>query len=296
MTLRDLEIFIEVARYSSMSRAARSLFITQSSVSQVIADLERTYDVRLFDRMNRSLFLTPTGEELFQRAETLLSQYRATEQFLKEASYHKVLRLGATLTIGSSIMSSLLKEFEKHYPDICTEITVANTKELEGKLLSSELDAALVEGRILHPDLMAEPVISDTLLLVCGQHHPLYGKEGTTLHEIAQFPLIMREKGSGTRKQLEQALQKRNINYHIHWDSCSIEAIKQAVGDGHGVTVIGRPLVERECREGSLWACPIIDFNGSRTFDLVYHKRKYLSPELIHYMELVRSYQKKEQS
>ncbi len=286
MTIRELEIFVATAKCGKMSQAAKELYITQSSVSQVIAELERSHGVTLFDRLGRSLYLTPTGEALLTYAEGLLSQYRAIEVFLREASQKKSLRIGATLTIGGSIMSRLLLGLERRCPHLQSEITIANTRELESLLLKNELDIAIVEGEVTSPELVVQPAVSDQLVLAFGRGHPLQGRGSVPLQELQKYPLILREKGSGTREQLEHALIEQKIPYTVHWTSCSTEAIKLAVIDGHGVTVIGRRLITRELESGALSACTIGGFHSERTFDLVYHRKKYLSSALQTFMEL----------
>ena len=138
MTARDLEVFAAVAEHGSMSAAARALRVSQSSVSQAVADIEREYGVLLFDRCAHSLHLTPTGETLLAYAQKTLFLVREIDGFLRSGTCRSELRVG-----------------------------VSNTHEIVDLLLKSRLDVGLVEGRVDHPGLAVRPALEDRLVIVC---------------------------------------------------------------------------------------------------------------------------------
>jgi len=291
MTNRNLEIFVAVAEHGKMSAAARELFITQSSVSQAIAEIEREYGVRLFDRLSRSLYLTETGRDFLVYAKKALTLHREMDDFLRDTSRTRRIRIGATVTVGTCLISPLISRLRAVDPDLRIEVTVANTHELEDKLLHSQLDIGLVEGQISHPDLLVDPAMEDDMVLICGESHPFFGRETLPIEALEGQPLILREQGSGTRAQFEDAMEQRNLAMEILWDCCNSEAILSAVCSGHGISVISRRLVENAVREGKLWACPLTGVDFSRTFDLVYHKDKLITGAMSTFIDLCKTFE-----
>ena len=144
MTLRDLRIFIEVARTLSMSESAVNLGCAQPTVSQVISNMESEYGVRLFERLARRLYLTDDGTYLLSYAQGILALYDEVDSNLGSYALPVVLRMGATITVGSSIMGELVSRFEKEHPLITVEVYVDNTQTIESMLAESRLDLALV--------------------------------------------------------------------------------------------------------------------------------------------------------
>lgn len=291
MTNRNLEIFVAVAEHGKMSAAAKELFITQSSVSQAIAEIEREYGVRLFDRLSRSLYLTETGKDFLIYAKRALSLHREMEDFLRDTSRTRRIRIGATVTVGTCLISPLASRLRAIDPDLRIEITVANTHELEEMLLHSQLDIGLVEGHIAHPDLMVDPAMEDDMVLICGPDHPFFGKDDLPIEALTQESLILREPGSGTRAQFEEAMETRGLPLNVLWECCNSEAILSAVRAGHGVSVISRRLVEGAVREGHLWACPLTGVDFTRTFDLVRHKDKLLTESMSVFIDLCKTFE-----
>ena len=137
MTIRDLEIFSAVVDCGSMSGAARKLRISQSSVSQVIAEIEREYGVLLFERYAHSLHLTHTGKTLMEYARQTLHLVRETDAFLHSDARRSELRVGASVTVGSCVLCPILRELREREPGFRAEVLVSNTHEIEEKLLSS---------------------------------------------------------------------------------------------------------------------------------------------------------------
>lgn len=127
MTLRHLEIFLAVAETGSMRKAAEQLYISQPTVSGAIREMEEEYDVLLFERLNQRLFITPEGRQLTIYARELLSLFHEMEYTLRHSSDHAILRIGATLTVGTCVLPEILRQLEeqKHIP---TSVQVENTR------------------------------------------------------------------------------------------------------------------------------------------------------------------------
>lgn len=294
MTYRHLEIFVTVAECGKMNEAAKRLFITQSSVSQAIAEIERQYDVLLFERMSKHLYLTEVGQSFLSYAKKILALYAETVSYLSFSAKNKRIRIGATITVGTCLISDILTTLKERYPDIRAEVLVANTHIIEEKLLSNELDVGLVEGVIKAHDLKVCRAIDDQLVMICSMTNKFFGRKSVSIYELADEPMIMREKGSGTRAQLEQQAKELHIPLDIIWDCYNTEAILDGVIAGHGIAVISKRLVEESFRNRKLWMCDIEDLNLDRTFDLVIHKDKMNSDALDAFCSIAMERGKKE--
>ena len=168
-TLRQLKTFITTAECKKMSEAAKKLYISQPTVSQIISDLEKEYEVVLFERYPRELKLTIAGEIFFHSAKEIVETYEKLEINMRSVAQQRCLKVGATLTIGNTLMAELTEKLGEIYPDINISVRVDNTKHLEEKLVHNELDVALVEGIITREEIVTTPIMVDTLYLVCGK-------------------------------------------------------------------------------------------------------------------------------
>lgn len=289
MTFRNIHIFVKVAEGKKMSEVAKELGISQSSVSQAISDIEKEYDVRLFERLAKSLFLTDVGETFLTYARQLISLQSTVDEYLRQQNEHPRLHIGATLTVGTCLISPIVLAIDKQYQKLRTEVYVDNTHVLEEKLLRNELDIALIEGRITSKELVTRPVIDDNLVLVCPKGHPFFGRDFVTPDELAHQSFLFREPGSGTREQIEEQLNKRSIPFDITWTSSNTSAIITGVKDGHGITVLSERLIKPEPGD-TLWCCDIKGMYLKRSFDIVYHKNKFMSDVLLSVISEIERY------
>lgn len=286
MTLRSLEIFVSVVELGSMSAAARSLLITQSSVSQVILDIEKEYGVMLFERLSHGLHLTHVGKKMFDYSREILRLYHELEDVMKHESEAPHIKIGATVTVGTTVIEKIIFSLRKDYPDISCDLTVANTRSIEEKLLSNDLDVGLVEGTIENPNLVQSVAMEDTMVLICGDQHPFWGRKSVSINELANETWVLREEGSGTRAQIVSLLKQHGIVPEIPWCSNNFTNIKHAVAKNMGVSIISRRLALEEYARGDLWICDVDGADFSRTFKLVYHKNKFLSDTISRFNQL----------
>ncbi len=285
MTIRHLRIFIEVANSGKMSLAANKFFISQPTVSQVIAELENHYNIKLFERLSKKLYITPDGEKLLEYAKKVVLNFDELESIMKSSNNH-LLRIGASVTVGTYFLSSILKEFQLSQPQIKTTVLVNNTKNIIDKLLNSNLDIAIVEGEISHQDLVTTPIAKDYLVLVCGKDHKFFGRQSICVEELALEDFILREEGSGTRELFESFMKSYNIPINVSWECNNSQAIKNAVLNNFGLSVISARLIQNELKDKSIYIVPIQNcskYNNcllERNFCLVMHKNKYKSSSL----------------
>lgn len=211
-------------------------------------------------------------------ARHIIALFDEMERNLSYASTHHALRVGATITVGSCALPSIIRRFEERHPTVTTQVWVDNTQLIEGMILESRLDLALVGGGGHQPDLIVCPVLEDELVLICGPAIPL---PGGSLWPCPNFPariLSCREPGSGTRERFETLLDQAGISVRQKWVCHSSDSILAAVAQGQGLSVVSRQLAEQSAKE--LHTLPVEDVKLHRTFNLIYHKNKFLSEPL----------------
>lgn len=294
MTIRSLEIFVKVAECGKMSEVARNMYITQSSVSQVISEIEKEYGVKLFERISKKLYLTEAGKKLLRYGRHLLSINEEMNDCMKHCAKNIRIRVGATVTVGTCVISPIILELYEVNPLIEPEVFVEDTRLIAKKLLNSELDIAIVEGKIKHPDIVTKSIINDHLVLICSNKHEFYKRDYINVSELSNQPLIMRELGSGTRAQLENQLKELKIPMNIRWSCYNSEAILRAVVDNFGIAVISELLVEDYLKKHLLWSCDIEGINLQRTFDIAYHKNKFFTENISSFFDISVEFGKKQ--
>lgn len=290
MTIRHLRIFIEVAKTGKMSVAAQHLFISQPTVSQAVRELEDHYGNKLFDRLSKKLYITPFGKELFIYATQLVEQFDTLEKKMNDNLHIENLRIGASVTVGTCLLSRIIKEFNSVNPRVNTYAYVNNTSMVEKKLLKSELDIAIVEGDIHSQDLVTIPVIDDYLVLLCNNNHPLSNKSKISLHDLENQRFAMREDGSGTREFFEQILHKYKIHIQLVYEASSTDTIRRAILDDDCLSLLSIHTFEDDIINGKINIIKT-DLNIlKRSFKLVYHKDKIMIPSIITLKDILKKY------
>lgn len=280
MNLRHFRIFLAVCDSLSMTAAAKTLYISQPSISQAIAELERYYGVRLFERLNHKLYQTSAGARLQSYALHILN---LEEQARKELAGYQSggsLRIGASLTIGAYLMPQLVAAFRKQKPEVSLFTTVENTREIEKMLLADQIDFGLVEGLITSADILEETMRMDELVIVCGPENSLGQEKGLRVTDLQDQPFIIRESGSGTRILFEFFMNEAGVRWKTAGVYNNIEALKQAVKQDLGLGILPKIAIVAEEINHELIPLDITGLVLKRKFNLVYHQQKYLTPAM----------------
>lgn len=291
MTIRHLKIFIAVAECGSMNTAAKKLFLSQPTISQAIREMEDYYDTILFDRLSKRLHITLAGQELLRQAYQVVGQFDELERNMQGNRQKNSLRIGATITIGSCLIPNIMNDFKTSMPDVETYTFVGNTRTIEEKLLKSELDIALVEGEIHHPDLKTIPSIRDFLVLGCARNHPFASREELPIKELQNQRFAIREAGSGTRALFDQFVKKHNLEIRAAWEATCPEIFCNAILYDQCLAVISVRLLERDIRNGAIRIFQAPDNELERSFSLVYHKDKMFTPSMKVLQDIITHYQ-----
>jgi DNA-binding transcriptional LysR family regulator len=286
-TLRQLQIFLAVARHSNVSRAAEELSLSQSAISTALSEFERQYDLQLFDRSGKRVQLNNIGAALRPRAEALLAQAEEFELALKGEQALGSLRIGATQTIANYLLPDLMADFFSKHGDIPLQITQGNTAMICAQVLNFELDVALIEGEWSHPDLQIDNWRDDELVIIASPNHPLAKKSSLSEKDLMSAEWIVREKGSGTRQGFEHAMHGILPSIKIRLELEHSEAIKRAVMQGLGLSCLSRIAVLDQLNVGALKILKVPQRDLKRQFYRVQRRGKYRSATMQQWLDFL---------
>ena len=168
-----------------------------------------------------------------------------------------------------------MADYLQRYPSSQVALTVHNTATIVAQVVHYEIDLGLIEGRADDPDVEVEPWVEDELVPFCAPTHPLAGRQTVTLDELAGQWWILRERGSGTRETLEQALRHRLPGLRVRLELEHTEAVKRAVENGLGIGCISRLALRDAFRRGSLVPLEVPGVDLGRRFQFAWHRGKY---------------------
>lgn len=285
MTLRHVKIFEAVFRHSNITKAAEELHLAQPSVSVAVRELEEYYGICLFERLGRRIVPTELGKEFYGYALHIVSLFDEMEQKIRNWDALGVIRIGASITIGTHILPPLLKQYQALYPELRTEVTIGKSAVIEQHILENKIDIGLIENQSEHPDINVLPFMEDYMQAIVAPDHPLAKYSQVTLEQLAQYPFLMREKGSAGREILDACFALEQITVHPLWESASTQAIVRGVAEGLGVAVLPCLLVRKNIEEHTVKMIPFPQ-PLTRKLNLIWHRSKYLTDNMNAFIEL----------
>ena len=277
MTLRHLRVFLAVYQTQNVTRAAERLHMTQPTVTRAVQELERYYGVRLFERINRRLYITQSGRQLYARAVHIVGSFDRMEKELKNWDEFGLLRIGATPTLASVLLPKTLMTFEKKHPKLRVRCSVENGTHLQEALADDRLDFALIEGEVAAEHLHAEPFSEDRLILLLPPDDPRRNAPALTLRELAESPLLLREKGSMGRSFLDRVFAAHDLPLEPLMESISTHAIIQAVHAGLGISFLPQRLIRHSVESGFVATRAVDDEPFVRRNFAVWHEDKFFT-------------------
>lgn len=277
MNIRQLTVFLTVCEHMNMTHAAEELYMTQPSVSQMIAELEQYYNTRLFERLNRRLYLTEAGKRLQSYARHIINLEADAKKELTDLNGGGVLRVGASQTVGAYLLPEIIAQFKNRFPEIEVFSRVENTRVIEQFLLEDMLDIGMLEGQIHSPDMVEEPFLDDDLSVVSAPGHPLIKVPHITARDLSPYGFIIREEGSGTREIFASQMHTAGIQWKEAGIYNTTDAIKTAVQNNLGLGILPIITIQQEIMDGTIQLLHVTDLNLRRKFNLVFHRQKYFS-------------------
>ena len=248
MTLNQLKIFIAIAEVGNVTKAADLLGITQSAASASIASIENIYQVKLFERVGRSIILSEVGKRFLPEAQKVISSAKSASKFLKLISKKTVgsINIAASQTIANYWLPRRLALFHARNPEVSLHLTMSNTRDVENAIVKGKADIGFVEGQVSSNKLKLIEVDHDQIALVASTARWASLGMSDNAIDIKKLPWIIREPGSGTRRVLEDLVIKNNLSWSdldIILELPSNESVREAVIAGLGVTFISRHVV-----------------------------------------------------
>ena len=283
MDIRQLEVFYHVARLKSFSKAGRCVGLTQPSVSGSVRSLENILGLKLFDRSGRDISLTRSGEVLFTYAKRILALRREAIQQIESISGLKkgILIIGASSIPGEYMVPGMIQAFYKTNPGIFCMLRVSDSQRVIQDLMDYDIEIGFVGACSSQPDIVYEPIADDRMIVCCSTKHPWSKRKAITLDELASQPFLIREEGSGTRKEIEKQLQNAGIGFgdlQIVAEMGSTEAIKQAIKAGYGISILSAISVKDLEKSGAVKTLNIKDVPLMRHFYIAELKDREKSP------------------
>jgi len=291
-----LKVFCTVAETKSFSKTSEIIHLTQPAVSLQIQALEEIYETKLFDRSSSTVTLTPAGEVLYKYAKEILALYATAEKVIGKLTglVKGSITIGACSNIGNYLLPSVITDFRKTHLKTKIHLLVSNTKRVIELLNSGNIDIGIVEGDVVRQKMVVKKLISDELLLIVSPNHPWAKKKEVSISDLTKEPFIFREAGSGTRQTMEKFLSRHGItpqDMKVSVVLGSTEAIKDAVENGLGVSIISRWAARKENKYGTLRLLSLKEEKMVRDFSLIINKNSVSSNALDEFLTFLKSYQ-----
>jgi len=290
MTLRQLEVFLAVAREKSFSRAAKRIHSSQPTLSEHVGELERELGKKLFFRRGREVTVTEAGRVFEQYAAGAVSSVEGARQALADLDglAHGSLLIGASTTPGLYVMPGIVAAFRAKYPGVELKLQIANSQVIEGRVKERELDLGIVGGHAVGPgeECLAAGML-DELVLVVPPRHVWAKRRDIAPKSLADEPLLVREEGSATRSVTERVLQRAGVRFRVAMELDHTEAIKQGVMAGLGVAFLSIYAVRGEITTGRLRALRLRGIRVQRHFHVIHHQARRVTASARAFMELL---------
>ncbi len=286
-TLHQLQVFAKVVQTKSITKASIELFMSQPAVSIQLKNLQDQFDIPLTEVVGRQLYVTEFGKEIYAMAERIINEVYSINY--KTMSYKGLLTGRLVISIvstGKYVMPYFLTDFLKMHKGVDLVMDVTNKSKVINSLQNNEIDFALVS--IIPPELKVyKETLMENKLFVIGNKSDGKRKHILRKEELKEMPLIFREEGSGTRYVMEDFFYKHKIKVRKKMELTSNEAMKQAVIAGLGNSVMPLIGLRNELATGDLKIIPTVGFPIKSKWQLIWLKRKKLSPVAQAYIDYV---------
>lgn len=274
MDYRDT-VFLSVAENLSFSKAAGDLNISQPAVTKHIKELEDRYKTNLFERKGNKIYLTKAGEKMYNALKQIALKYRELDFEIGQMhnSISGEFKIGASSTISQYVIPKAIASFHKRYPKIQIFLMNGNSFEMEKLLLDNQVDIALVENQSSQVGIRYKNFMDDELIVLTGANSVYAKRESISKEDLSQFPIVLREQGSGTLEVIRDAFIKQgihfeNINTLIHLGST--ESIKNFLLDFDGLAIVSEKAVLTELYLKTHVKLKVTGFSIPRKFRIAY--------------------------
>jgi len=277
--LELLRLFVQVVEEQSFTSVARRLGVSQPAVSNQIRVLEEKLGFKLLYRKGKGLGLTPQGEVTFQRAKRILEEWSLLREEISGLSSELAgkVHIGASHIPGEYLLPYKIAAFKTEFPSIKFKLTIGDSLEIADKLAAQELDFAVVGAAFDTDRLRSELWLRDELNLVVSAEHALGELDLVQISDLVNYPMILREAGSGHRRALEEALLGQGLSledFPLGLEISSTEGVKNAIRAGLGYSFLSASAIQPH--DEGLKPCQV-GLNLERGFYLLTMRHKTLS-------------------
>ncbi|MBI1248775.1 LysR family transcriptional regulator [bacterium] len=288
MEIHQLRYFVAVAELENFTRAAEQCHVTQPSLSQQIAKLERELDTRLLDRLGRRVVLTDSGKELLPRARRILKEVDAAEGWFKqpEGPESVNLRLGALPTIAPYLLPGIIKHFRQQCPHVMLTLVEDYTDHLLDRLIKGTLDVAILALPIEDTRLKVEPLFRESLLVAMPPNHPLAEKQAVSISQVRQEPFVLLHEVHCLGEQVLGFCRQQEFQPQVVCESAQISTIQQMIRLGIGISLL--PEMAADPNDPSCVYRPIRKVQPYRTIAAAWNRHRTTTPLQEHLLEHLR--------
>lgn len=296
MNLKQLEAFVQVAEDGSFSKAAKELFLTQPTISAHISALERELNARLFVRNTKEVNLSDDGVQLYKYAKEMIGLQKKIEECFEidRKEKHHGITIAASTIPAQYLLPKVLLKFNEKYPDEQIKIIETDSSEVVTQIVEHMVDVGFTGTVLEKKHCKYIPFYKDELVIVTPNTEKYRRFSEERPEDISWFQeehIIMREEGSGTRKEAESQLREAGIKIselEIIASIANQETIKKSVRQGMGVSVLSKLATEDEVESGFLLTFPIPRSNEGRDINLVYNKNYQMSRSAERFVKVVK--------
>lgn len=274
LTLRQMQIFLNVVVSGHLTNVAKDMNLSQSAVSMSIKELENILGRPVFDRINKKLVLNEVGRSFYQEIDPIFKKLADIEYEFKNSENKGMIRVGASTTIVDYLMPAIICSYMSSYPDVKITLKEGNTKEITQMIKEGSIDIGFVEGFVSGSDIIKERIGVDELLVVTADKNL---SKPCTIDEISEKRWVLREEGSGTREVFLDYIKEKTDTLNIFLELGHTESIKSILMNRECLTCISKISVKSELSEEKLFQVDVKDFECKREFLMIYHKDKYHS-------------------
>jgi DNA-binding transcriptional LysR family regulator len=274
MDLHQIEIFCVLIKFRSFSKAAETLYLTQPTVSGHIKNLETELGVKLLDRLGKRIVPTEAGEVLFRHGQKLLELRDEARQEIEgiAGNVNGLLKIGGSTIPGAYILPERIGAFKKKYPAPSIHLYINDTAKTTESVLNGDLQIGVIGARSADAHLETHPFLKDELVVAVPPDHAWARKKNISIDALAGEPFILREKGSGTRRIMEERLGKAGFSptdLNPVAIMGSSDAVRQAVKAGLGVSILSIRALRDDVQANRLIAVRVTGVPFERSFSII---------------------------